>query len=210
MTSRYLINNKCNFTRIMNKKIEIKYAFDIKYNIKYKLDITNLYSLLMIQSYLYHDELSERFNQLVTDRQKLYTDRKQRRNTLSSSLYVIFAVYLKFLARCTAAVRHVVPCVSFIKASRSVSRALLDPNSNPGLEVERFDLTLTRSHWTMLLLCPIVVATRYRVATTIGQMRLSVAKKNAGGRRVNKNGDKKRKKESRERLCCNHRSRIIW
>lgn len=46
----------------MNKKIEIKYAFDIKYNIKYKLDITNLYSLLMIQSYLYHDELSERFN----------------------------------------------------------------------------------------------------------------------------------------------------
>lgn len=160
MTSRYLINNKCNFTRIMNKKIEIKYAFDIKYNIKYKLDITNLYSLLMIQSYLYHDELSERFNQLVTDRQKLYTDRKQRRNTLSSSLYVIFAVYLKFLARCTAAVRHVVPCVSFIKASRSVSRALLDPNSNPGLEVERFDLTLTRSHWTMLLLCPIVVAAR--------------------------------------------------
>lgn len=39
MTSRYLINDKCNFTRITNKKIEIKYAFDIKYDIKYKLDI---------------------------------------------------------------------------------------------------------------------------------------------------------------------------
>lgn len=129
MTNRYLINDKCNFIYIY------------------------IYSLFIVQSY--HDELSEKLNELVTDcgsAKAVYRWRTATSYSLSSWLYIIFAVYLEFLARCTAAVRHVVPCVSFIKASRSVSRALLDPNSNPGLEVERFDLTLTRSHWTMLLL----------------------------------------------------------
>lgn len=162
MTSRYLINDKCNFTRITNNKlIEIKYAFDIKYDIKYKLDIpifinTNYIAYWSFNHIYTMTNYPKGSTSLwpIVDRQKLCTDTKQQkmRYSLLIVVYVIFAEYLKFLARYTAAVRHVVPCVSFIKASRSVSRALLDPNSNPGLEVERFDLTLTRSHWTMLLL----------------------------------------------------------